>query len=372
MERRHIESFVILLTLSLIAAVASNVQAMEQAIGQFTVVKGNVTVAHAAAPDVRQHVAPQTPVVFHDEVQTESKAHTKALFVDDTLLTLGENTRIQINEYVFNPDQDQRSVIVNMIAGRVRALVGKHFAGPGSRFEVHTPTAVAAARGTYFIVWIENNGTTGMANIGDKGDVAFSAGGRMVVVKPGYYSMAVDGAPPTTPSVHTDAPKISNVVAATDIREELQTHSAKATLHAVGPGLTPVPVFASIPRPGVVGTVVDSTSSLTVAASSTITGVVSTGTSVMTAAAQTVASIAAPSAPAIAAITSTIAAVAPVVTTITAPVAPVVTTITAPIAPVVTTIIAPVAPVVTAIAPVIPITPPNVISGLPVVNGLLH
>jgi hypothetical protein len=361
MERAHIKLFVIPLILLVIAALASNVQAMESPIGQFTVVNGNVTVAHAAAPDVRQHVAPQTPVVFHDEVQTESKAHTKALFVDDTLLTLGENTRIQIDEYVFNPDQDQRSVIVNMIAGRVRALVGKHFAGPGSRFEIHTPTAVAAARGTYFIVWIENNGTTGMANIGDKGDVAFSAGGRMVVVKPGYYSMAVDGTPPTTPAVLTDVPKISNVVAATDVKEELQMNSAKATLHAAGPGLTPVPAFASIPKPGVVGTVADSTSNLAVEASSTITGIVSTGTSVITSAAQTVASIAAPSAPAIAAITSTIAAVAPAVTTITAPVAPVATAI-----------ITPVAPVVTALAPVIPITPPNVISALPVVNGLLH
>ncbi|WP_447985718.1 FecR domain-containing protein [Nitrospira sp. Nam74] len=361
MERRLIELSGTPLALLLLAAVASNVHAMEQPIGQFTVVKGNVTVTHAAAPNVRQHVAPLTQVLFHDEVQTESKAHTKALFVDDTLLTVGENTRIQIDEYVFNPHVDQRSVIVNMIAGHVRALVGKHFAGPGSRFEIHTPTAVAAARGTYFIVWIENDGTTGMANIGDKGDVAFSAGGQMVVVKPGYYSMAVDGTPPTTPSILTDAPKISNVVAATDVREELQTNSTKATLHAVGPGLTPMPAFASVPMPGVADPVVASTSSLPVAASSTITGVVSTGTSVVTSTVQTVAGLAAPSAPAIGAITSTIAAVTPVVTTITAPVAPVVTTI-----------IAPVAPAVTAVAQAVPITPPNVISALPVVNGLLH
>jgi hypothetical protein len=248
-----------------------------------------------------------------------------------------------------------------------RALVGKHFAGPGSRFEIHTPTAVAAARGTYFIVWIENSGTTGMANIGDKGDVAFSAGGQLVVVKPGYYSMAVDGAPPTPPSVFSDTPQVSNVVAATDVKEQLQTNSAKATLHAVGPAVTSVPTFASILGLGVVDTVVASTSSLHVTASS-----VSTGTPVMTSSAQTVASIAAPSAPAIATITSTITAVAPVVTPITAPLAPVVTAITAPVVPVVTAIIAPVAPVVTAIAPVIPLTPPNVISTLPLVSGHLH
>lgn len=305
MARRHIELFGIPLSLLLMTAVTSNVQALEQPIGQFTVVKGNVTVAHAITPTVQQHIAPQTRVLFHDQVQTDTKARTKALFVDDTLLTVGENTRIQIDEYVFNPQEDQRSVIVKMIAGRVRTLVGKHFAGPGSRFEIHTPTAVAAARGTYFIVWIEKSGTTGMANIGDKGDVAFSAGGHLVVVKPGYYSMAVDGAAPTPPSLFTDALEVSNVVADTDVKEELQTNSTKATLQDIGPGFTPVPSLASIPLPDVVGTVVASTSTLGVTAFST--------------------------------------AVAPVVTPITAPLAP----------------------AVTAIAPVILITPPNVISAVP-------
>lgn len=354
MKTRHASQYALVampLAWLLTASVASNVQAMEQPIGQFTVVKGNVTVTHGAAPNAWQHVAPQTPVLFRDEVQTESNARTKALFVDDTLLTVGENTRLQINEYVFNPEEDRRSVIVDMFTGRVRALVGKHFAGPGSRFEIHTPTAVAAARGTYFIVWIETNGTTGMANIGDKGDVAFTSGGQMVVVKPGYYSMAAAGAVPTTPALLTDnGPTMAEVIASTNVREQFQTNSAKAILHAVGPDLIPVSAFDSVSTSGVLRTVVTATSSLAVTPSSSITGVLSTGTpavtSVVTSAAQTVTGIAAPSVPVISAITSTVAAVVPVVTAIS--------------------------PIVSAIAPVTPITPPNVISGTPVLMGVLH
>jgi hypothetical protein len=355
---------IMLLSLWLIALAPSNVLAMEKAVGQFTVVKGEVTVVHAAAPHARQQVEPQAPVLFYDSVQTESNARTKALFVDDTLLTVGENTRIKIDEYVFNPHEDQRSVIVNMFQGRIRALVGKHFTGAGSRFEIRTPTAVAAARGTYFIVWIENNGTTGMANIGEKGDVAFTAAGRMVVVKPGYYSMATDGAAPTTPVVFTgQTADISRIVAATDVKENLQTVSAKAVLQAVGHELIPVSAFATIPTSALSTTVIASTSSLAAGTSSSITGVVSTGTSavtsVMTSAAQTVTSLAPTSAATatMAAITSTGAIVAPVVTTIAAPMTPVVTAI---------------APTVTAIVPVVPVTPPNALSGAPVLSGILH
>ena len=319
---RHLLSMTAL-SLSLIAMGPSNVVAMEKAVGEFTVVKGNVTVAHAAVSNDRpEHVEPQDPVLFHDSIQTESNSRTKALFVDDTLLTVGENTRIKIDEYVFNPHQDLRSVVVNMFQGRIRALVGKHFVGAGSRFEIRTPTAVAAARGTYFVVWIENSRTTGMANIGEKGNVAFTAAGRTVIVKPGYYSMSIDGEAPTTPVVFTDqTPEISGLVAATDVKEDLQPVSAKAVLHAVGYELIPVSAFATIPTSALSTTVTTSTSSFA--------GAVSTGTS---------------------AVMSVMASAAPVVTTIAAPMAP--------IAP--------------AIVPVVPVTPPSAISGAPVLSNILR
>src|SRR2546425_11237118 len=97
--------------------------------------------------------------------------------------------------------------------GKARALVGKLFAGRGSRFEIHTPTAVATARGTYFVVWIEQKagqkmglneigtvrsvsdqglevmelqaGGAGVANIRGSGEVAFTSGGQPGVVPPG-------------------------------------------------------------------------------------------------------------------------------------------------------------------------------------------
>src|SRR4029079_5051597 len=85
--------------------------------------------------------------------------------------------------------------------GQVRALVSKVFKANGSKFEIHTPSAVAAARGTYFTVWVEN-GQSGIINIGEKGRVDFTSGGMTVAVDPGFFSVAQEGQAPSVPMPH--------------------------------------------------------------------------------------------------------------------------------------------------------------------------
>jgi hypothetical protein len=104
---------------------------------------------------------------------------------------------------------------------------------------VHTSTAIAAARGTYFIVWIESDRTTGMANIGDKGDVAFTAGGEMIVVKPGYYSIAVPGTAPSPPAlIDHKRPEVRQAVEVTDLRDSANDESVKTVLSHHAPDVT--------------------------------------------------------------------------------------------------------------------------------------
>lgn len=76
-----------------------------------------------------------------DTIETREKTRAKMLFVDDSVLTLGENSKAVIKEFVYAKDKKGRSIF-NLIDGKMRSVVGK------AGFEVHTPTAVAAARGT--------------------------------------------------------------------------------------------------------------------------------------------------------------------------------------------------------------------------------
>jgi hypothetical protein len=81
------------------------------------------------------------PVLLVDTVSTGDASRTKLLFVDDSVLTMGEKSKVVIKEFVYSKEKGGKSIF-NLIDGKMKSVVGK------AGFEVHTPTAVAAARGT--------------------------------------------------------------------------------------------------------------------------------------------------------------------------------------------------------------------------------
>ena len=81
------------------------------------------------------------PVLLVDTVSTGDAARAKLLFVDDSVLTMGEKSKVIIKEFVYSKEKGGKSIF-NLIDGKMKSVVGK------AGFEVLTPTAVAAARGT--------------------------------------------------------------------------------------------------------------------------------------------------------------------------------------------------------------------------------
>ncbi|MFZ3135891.1 MAG: FecR family protein [Thermodesulfovibrionales bacterium] len=88
-------------------------------------------------------------ILLQDTVQTKTASRAKMLFRDDSILTLGENSRVVIKDYLYAEGRKKGKTIFNLMDGKLRSLVGNN------EFEVHTPTVVVAARGTYFITWTE-------------------------------------------------------------------------------------------------------------------------------------------------------------------------------------------------------------------------
>ena len=200
-------------------------------IGTFATVEGAVTLSRDTVTEPHA-VKYQDDIILRDVIETQRHAYAKALFEDDSLLSVPEQSRIEISEYVYDPARGIRSTIIQLTQGAVRALVGRVFSGTGSRFEVHTATAVAAARGTYFVVWLEPGGkSTGLANIGDKGDVAFTAAGETVVVKPGYYSLVHPGVVPAPPvQIDSSVPAVKQAVETTELPNTVLAESPKMAL----------------------------------------------------------------------------------------------------------------------------------------------
>jgi hypothetical protein len=227
-------------------------------IGLITFVQGSVTLAHPHAPAAPAKF--RDDVRFHDVIETQQASRTKALFRDDSILTVGERSRIEITEYVFNPRENIRSVVINLVTGKLRALVGKVFAGSGSRFEIHTPSAVAAARGTYFIVWLNDTGRTGVANIGEHGRVDFTSHGVTVILESGEFSEEREDGP-TMPipfstngsDVFAEHPAdintlvfLQHTIVDTDVRELLRVEVHGESISSAGVG-RPLGLLASPP-----------------------------------------------------------------------------------------------------------------------------
>ncbi len=223
-------------------------------VGIFTAVEGKVAVTH---PGIQKSVPVklQDGVLFKDIIETEKESRTKALLNDDSILTVGEHSRVEITEHIYDPNKGVRSVVVNLVKGQVRALVGKVFSGSGSKFEIHTPAAVAAARGTYFIVF-HINGVSGIVNVGTHGHVDFSSGGRSVTVPPGQFSSTPPGGgPPSTPTVNTgnSAPsQVTNAVKGTEVKDSPKEESPKQMAMSSG-GTAPVSSPSSLTPPGTSG-----------------------------------------------------------------------------------------------------------------------
>lgn len=201
-------------------------------IGFYTAVLGQASVTHPGEDRVLP-VKLHDEVLFKDVIQTQGESRTKALFQDDSMLTVGENSRVEIDEYIYNPEKNVRQTIVKLMRGQVRALVSKVFKANGSRFEIHTPSAVAAARGTYFTVWVEN-GQSGIINIGEKGRVDFTSGGMTVAVDPGYFSIAHEGHAPSAPLPHQLGIRGNDPSDAT-VKSTEKTASTHVTIHDQGP-----------------------------------------------------------------------------------------------------------------------------------------
>ena len=181
-------------------------------------------------------------VLLVDTVATREAAKAKMLFIDDSVLTLGEKTKVVVKEYVYSKERGGTSIF-NLLDGKMRVVVGK------AKFEVHTPTAVAAARGTMFLIETGlRNGVPFTDVVGIEGEVVVtpnvgpgaqgtSTGGpREAVVTPGNSVSVTQGEPLPLPAVLSP----------------LVLNAFLAATEAVSFEM-PVPSVAELPAPPAVG-----------------------------------------------------------------------------------------------------------------------
>jgi FecR protein len=213
-------------------------------IGLFTAVEGNVFAGRTGAlHPVR--AALHEGIAVLDVIETSLSSRTKILLQDDTLLTVGEDSRIEIVEHFYQPEVDYRRTVMRLIRGQMRVLLGRSFSGAGSVVEVHTPTAGITASDASFLARVddphsqvarEGAATTGVMNIGVAGSVSFVAAGQQVTLQPGQRSLASPRGTPTSPVLVRTGPDLglNKALRETRLRDQVKVEPARQTVVASG------------------------------------------------------------------------------------------------------------------------------------------
>lgn len=95
-------------------------------------------------------------VFMKDYIETGSDGKIKVKFIDDNIMNLTPNSKITIEQMVFDPAKGNNKTMLNLIYGKVRSTVKQSYNGE-NYYHVKTPTAIAGVRGTDFVTsFLEN------------------------------------------------------------------------------------------------------------------------------------------------------------------------------------------------------------------------
>ncbi|MHB8384518.1 MAG: FecR family protein [Candidatus Binataceae bacterium] len=123
------------------AARAAFAQAV--AAGTITTASGPVSIQRGAAT---LGAAVGTPVDVGDRIITGAGGHVIVMLSDQSTLELGDSSNIVVDQQTAGPVTTR----VSLFNGELRSFVNHTIGAAAPNFEVHTPNAVAAARGTRF------------------------------------------------------------------------------------------------------------------------------------------------------------------------------------------------------------------------------
>ena len=100
-----------------------------------------------------------TGVEMEDAVKT-SQGKVGITFADDTKVQVNENSRLVIDEFVYDPKAKTGKLALNMASGTVRYASGAIAHNNPNRVAINTPTATIAVRGTDFTATVDELGAS--------------------------------------------------------------------------------------------------------------------------------------------------------------------------------------------------------------------
>ena len=146
----------------------------------------------AATANLKTIVIGQS-IAHKEHIQTKSSGSVQLLFLDKTSMTIGPNSDLTIDEYVYDPKANTGKLAATLGKGALR-FVGGQISHNGDA-EIKTASTLIGIRGGVMM-------TDGKGGIySGYGTMTVTSGGRSVALDAGEFTQTQAGAPPTPPDL---------------------------------------------------------------------------------------------------------------------------------------------------------------------------
>lgn len=190
--------------LVVLLAVAAALPALAaERIGLAAVVRGDVTAV--AENGTATPLKSKDPVYANQTLKTGPDGQAQLIFNDETVFSIGNDTQIVLDRFVYNPDTGLGESIVNVVKGTFRFITGKIAKKTPENVKVKTPFATIGVRGSGGIGSVGPNGEATVGLVVCCLQVT-NAAGTVDLTTPNFFtSVSAPDTPPTPPVRFTEA-----------------------------------------------------------------------------------------------------------------------------------------------------------------------
>ncbi len=170
--------------------------AEEKPVGLVVALRGAVTAVNTAG--AHRRLAVQSDIYLADTIKTGGRGRVQMMFDDNTLISLGSNTAMQIADYQWNPDKKTGAMKTRVSEGVFRIMGGAITQVAPRNFKTETPAGTIGIRGSMYAGKVVGSSLRLLFQ-GGKGIYVTNDAGTVSIDRPGFGTFVAG--PNTAPTV---------------------------------------------------------------------------------------------------------------------------------------------------------------------------
>jgi hypothetical protein len=141
-------AFIVAAVLVLVGLLPAQLEAQRPPAGYVKVVTGTAFITRAG---VERPTRPGDAIYENDGFRTGASSSLGVTLKDDTRLSLGSNSEINLSEFKFSPAQGQLGLALKLLRGIAAFVSGRIEALRPGAVRIETPATIVGVRGTHLV-----------------------------------------------------------------------------------------------------------------------------------------------------------------------------------------------------------------------------